>query len=197
MPQQSKLDGRLDSYIKDSRVEFENRLAEIVEVPTISMDPERKEDCRRGAQMVRQFLESIGARAQVVETPGNPVVLGRIESGANNPTLTIYNHIDVQPADPEEWHKAPFTFFKDGDRYEGRGTTDDKGPALSAMMAARYAAENQIPLNINFVWELEEESGSPNFEHFIKNKLGEHRTDSVVVSDTIWISRNRPAIPYG
>ncbi|HJZ69378.1 MAG TPA: M20/M25/M40 family metallo-hydrolase [Blastocatellia bacterium] len=197
MPQQSKLDGRLDSYIKDSRVEFENKLAEIVEVPTVSMDPERKGDCRRGAELVREYLRSIGARAEVVETPGNPVVLGRIETGANNPTLTIYNHIDVQPADPEEWHKAPFTFFKDGDRYEGRGTTDDKGPALSAMMAARYAAENQIPLNINFVWELEEEIGSPNFEHFIKNKLSELRTDSVVVSDTIWISRNRPAIPYG
>ncbi len=197
MSENPKLYDGLDSYINASRAEFEDKLAEIVEVPTISMDPERKQDCRRGAELVRGYLESIGAHAEVVETPGNPVVLGRIEAGASDRTLTIYNHIDVQPADAEEWHKAPFTFFKDGDRYEGRGTTDDKGPALSAMMAARYAAENQVPLNINFIWELEEEIGSPNFEHFIKNKLPELRTDSILVSDTIWISRNRPAIPYG
>jgi acetylornithine deacetylase/succinyl-diaminopimelate desuccinylase-like protein len=197
MPQPSMLYDGLDSYIKHSRIEFENKLAEIVEVPTISMDPERKQDCRRGAELVRGYLESIGTHAEVVETPGNPVVLGRIEAGAGDRTLTIYNHIDVQPADAQEWHKAPFTFFKDGDRYEGRGTTDDKGPALSAMMAARYVAQNKVPLNINFVWELEEEIGSPNFEHFIKNKVAELRTDSILVSDTIWISRNRPAIPYG
>ena len=103
----------------------------------------------------------------------------------------------MQPADPEEWHKAPFTFFKEGDRYEGRGTTDDKGPALSAMTAARYAAENQVPLNINFIWELEEEIGSPNFDHFITNNVDRLKTDSILVSDTIWISRTRPAIPYG
>jgi acetylornithine deacetylase/succinyl-diaminopimelate desuccinylase-like protein len=197
MEENAKLYDRLDSYVSDSRNDFESKLAEIVEVPTISMEPDRAPDIRRGAEVARQYLESVGARAEVVETPGNPVVFGRIESGADNPTVTIYNHIDVQPADPEEWHKAPFTFFKDGDRYEGRGTTDDKGPALSAMAAARYAAENQVPLNINFVWELEEEIGSPNFEHFIKNNAERLKTDSILVSDTIWISRKRPAIPYG
>ncbi|HXG63910.1 MAG TPA: M20/M25/M40 family metallo-hydrolase, partial [Blastocatellia bacterium] len=159
--------------------------------------PERAADMRRGAEVARQYLESIGARAEVVETPGYPVVFGRIETGANHPTVTVYNHIDVQPANPEEWHKAPFTFFKDGDRYEGRGTTDDKGPALAAMFGAKYAAENGVPLNINFIWEFEEEIGSPNFEHFIKNNADRLKTDSVVVSDTIWISRTRPATPYG
>ncbi|HST22998.1 MAG TPA: M20/M25/M40 family metallo-hydrolase, partial [Blastocatellia bacterium] len=137
MSENANLYDRLDSYISDSRQDFESKLAEIVEVPTISMEPDRAPDIRRGAEVARQYLESIGAKAEIVETPGNPVVFGRIESGANNPTVTVYNHIDVQPADPEEWHKAPFTFFKDGDRYEGRGTTDDKGPALSAMTAAR------------------------------------------------------------
>src|SRR5882672_10218335 len=135
MPAQGALYNSLNSYIRDSRGDFENRLGELVEVPTISMEPDRKDDIRRGAVLARQYLESIGARAEVVETPGNPVVFGRIDTGADNPTLTIYNHMDVQPADPEEWHKAPFTFFKEGDRYEGRGTTDDKGPAISAMTA--------------------------------------------------------------
>jgi acetylornithine deacetylase/succinyl-diaminopimelate desuccinylase-like protein len=197
MPEQAKLYDRLDSYISDSRNEFENKLAEIVEVPTISMEPERKGDIRRGAEVSRQYLESIGAKVEVVETPGNPVVFGRIERGADFPTVTVYNHIDVQPADPEEWNRSPFTFFKEGERYEGRGTTDDKGPALSAMMAAHYAARHEVPLNINFIWELEEEIGSPNFEHFIKNNASRLKTDSILVSDTIWISRNRPAIPYG
>lgn len=197
MADNEKLYERLDSFISDSRNDFENKLAELVEIPTISMEPERKDDIRRGAQLACQYLESIGAGAEIVETPGNPVVFGRIEKGANYPTVTIYNHIDVQPANPEEWNKAPFTFFKDGNRYEGRGTTDDKGPALSAMMGARYAAENDVPININFIWELEEEIGSPNFEHFIKNNADRLKTNSILVSDTIWISRKRPAIPYG
>jgi acetylornithine deacetylase/succinyl-diaminopimelate desuccinylase-like protein len=197
MAEQGKLYDRLDSYVSESRNEFEDKLAEIVEVPTISMEPERKGDIRRGAEVARQYLEFAGAKAEIVETPGNPVVFGRIEKGADLPTVTVYNHIDVQPADPEEWNKSPFTFFKEGERYEGRGTTDDKGPALSAMMATRYAVQNEVPLNINFIWELEEEIGSPNFEHFIKGNASRLKTDSILVSDTIWISRSRPALPYG
>jgi acetylornithine deacetylase/succinyl-diaminopimelate desuccinylase-like protein len=187
----------LDNYIRDSRNEFESKLGQLVEIPTISMDPERKGDIRRGAELARQYLESIGARAEIVETPGNPVVFGRHEAGAGCRTLTIYNHIDVQPADPDEWHRTPFTFFKEDGRYEGRGTTDDKGPAISAMMAARFAIQQHIPLNINFVWELEEEIGSPNFESFVESNADRLASDSVVVSDTIWISRDKPAIPYG
>src|SRR5205807_1940807 len=106
MTAKAMTDARLDSFIKDSRSDFENRLGELVEIPTISMEPERLPDIRRGAELARQYLESIGARAEIVETPGNPVVFGRIETGANHPTVTIYNHIDVQPANPEEWHKA-------------------------------------------------------------------------------------------
>jgi len=187
----------LDTYVRDCRQDFESKLAELVEIPTVSMDPERKEDIKRGAECARQYLDSVGARAEIVETPGNPVVFGRLELDPAYPTLTIYNHIDVQPADPAEWHKAPFTFFREGERYEGRGTTDDKGPALTALAAARYSVENRIPLNINFIWEFEEEIGSPNFEHYVKNNVNMLETDSLLVSDTIWISRGRPAIPYG
>ncbi len=187
----------LASYIKDSRAEFEDKLGTLVEVPTISMEPERKDDIRRGAILAKQYLESVGAKAEIVETPGYPVVFGQLKAGATDPTVTVYNHIDVQPANAEEWHKAPFTFFNENGRYEGRGTTDDKGPALTAMFAAQYASQNGLPLNINFIWELEEEIGSPNFEHFIKNNVKRLKTDSVLVSDTIWISRKKPAVPYG
>src|ERR1041384_317671 len=67
----------------------------------------------------------------------------------------------------------------------------------AAMMAARYAVQNNLPLNINFIWELEEEIGSPSFEHFVSSNLERLKSDSILVSDTIWISRERPAIPYG
>ena len=197
MSEQNPVFQRLNSLARERRGEFEDKLGALIEIPTISMEPEHKPDMRRGAELARQYLESIGARAEIFETPGNPVVFGRIETGANNPTLTIYNHIDVQPADPAEWRRPPFTFFKENGRYEGRGSTDDKGPALTAMMAAQAAAENAVPLNINFIWELEEEIGSPNFEHFIKNNIARLPTDSVLVSDTIWISRKKPAVPYG
>lgn len=188
---------QLDSYIRSSRGEFENKLAELVETPSVSSDPERRADIRRCGDLATQYLHEIGAKAEPISTPGNPVVMGSLVTNLKNPTVTIYNHLDVQPADPSEWHKAPFTFHKVGDRYEGRGTTDDKGPALTAMLAVRYAVQNGLPLNFKFIWELEEEIGSPNFEYFVKRNKGHLQTDSILVSDTIWISRKQPAVPYG
>lgn len=187
----------LGSYIQSSRSDFENKLGQIVEIPSISMDPAHKPDIHRCAELGKQYLESIGMKAEVVSTPGNPVVFGEYHCGEAYPTVAIYNHLDVQPAQEPEWRKDPFTFVIDGDRYDGRGSTDDKGPALTAMFGAKYAIANGIPLNIKFIWELEEESGSPSFESFIKNNLARLKTDSVVVSDTIWVNRGQPAIPYG
>ena len=187
----------LPGYINGVRGEFEEKLAALVETPSVSSDPERQGDIRKCGELAAQMLREVGAEAEPISTPGNPVVFGSLVTGADHPTVTIYNHLDVQPADPSEWNKAPFTFNKEGDRYEGRGTTDDKGPALTALMAVRYAVEQGIPLNYKFIWELEEEIGSPNFEFFIKQNLAKLKTESVLVSDTIWISRKQPAIPYG
>jgi acetylornithine deacetylase/succinyl-diaminopimelate desuccinylase-like protein len=187
----------LDGYIRNSRNEFEEKLATLVETPSISSDPERLPDIRRCGEIAAQYIRDLGADAEIVGTPGFPVVFGSLVTDLKNPTVTIYNHMDVQPADPSEWNKAPFTFYKTGDRYEGRGTTDDKGPALTAMLAVRYAVDNGIPLNFKFIWELEEEIGSPNFEYFVKRHKHRLNTDSVLVSDTIWISRKQPAVPYG
>ncbi len=197
MAQKSALYQNLDPYIRQVRNEFEEKLALLVEIPSISMEPERKGDIERCGAVAAEYLRGIGAEAESVATPGNPVVFGSLVTDKSYPTVTIYNHLDVQPADPAEWHKAPFTFYKVGDRYEGRGTTDDKGPALTALLAVRYAVENGLPLNFKFIWELEEEIGSPNFEHFIKKNRQRLATDSVLVSDTIWIARGRPAVPYG
>jgi len=84
-----------------------------------------------------------------------------------------------------------------GDTYFGRGTTDDKGPALAALFGARAALEANLPVNIRFLWEFEEEIGSPNFEKIISKAAADLRTNSVVVSDTVWVSRGRPANSAG
>ncbi|MFZ4986431.1 MAG: M20/M25/M40 family metallo-hydrolase [Blastocatellia bacterium] len=188
---------KIDSYVSSVRGEFEEKLAAMVETPSVSSDPDHQPDIIRCGELAAQYLREAGAEAEPVATAGNPVVFGSIITDPKNPTVTIYNHIDVQPADPSEWNKAPFVFNKVGDRYEGRGTTDDKGPALTALMAVRYAVDNGIPLNYKFIWELEEEIGSPNFESFVRQNLPRLKTNSVLVSDTIWISRKQPAIPYG
>src|SRR5713226_10030056 len=187
----------INDYIESARPEFEAKLREWVEIPTISAEPEHKSDIERGADAAVQYLRSLGADAEKIVTPGNPVVVGKFITGTDRPMVTVYNHLDVQPANEPQWLGPPFIFRKEGDRYIGRGSTDDKGPALTALFCALYAVEHGTPVNIQIIWELEEEIGSPNFEHFMKNHHGNLPTDSVVVSDTVWIARGKPAVAYG
>jgi acetylornithine deacetylase/succinyl-diaminopimelate desuccinylase-like protein len=192
--------GALRAYITGLREEFEHQLAALVEIPSVSMDPGRGQDMHRCASLASDYLTAAGAEVSLVETGGPPLVLGRIVRDPSFPTVTIYNHLDVQPADPAEWKSPPFTFTRAGDRWHGRGTTDDKGPALTALYGAKLALDDGVRLNIQFLWELEEEIGSPHFEAGLRAAIGgavPFATDSVVVSDTIWISAGRPAIPYG
>ena len=187
----------LDEYVKQSRPRFEEWLGRLVEVPTVSMDPARREDVRRGAGIAVGYLRELKADAAIVETGGHPLVVGGWVRNPAWPTVTVYNHLDVQPAMEPEWTREPFTFSVAGDHYYGRGTTDDKGPALTALLAAHYAVEQNLPLNIQFLWELEEEIGSPHFAKGLKGAAWLRRPDSVVVSDTIWLAGGRPAAPYG
>jgi acetylornithine deacetylase/succinyl-diaminopimelate desuccinylase-like protein len=187
----------LKKYAAVKRGEYEDDLKKIVEIPTISVEPERKAEVHRGAEFAASLLESAGATARLFETKGHPIVYGRFDRGADLPTVTVYNHLDVQPAESDDWKTPPFEFVKKGDRYFGRGTTDDKGPAMTAFYGARYAWEHDVPLNIHLLWEFEEEIGSPNFEPTIRANAKEFSTDSVVVVDTVWVSRSRPAQPAG
>lgn len=189
----------LDRYVRASRKRFEKTLGAMVREPTVSMDPARKTSMKKGARAVASILGDFGVRATVVPTGGHPAVLGRLEVDRRAPWIGIYNHMDVQPADEPEWTmRDPFSFRVSGDRYLGRGTTDDKGPGLTALFAARWAADQGMPLNYAFLWEFEEEIGSPNFHRFLERKKKELRKlQSVVVSDTVWLSRTRPATPYG
>jgi acetylornithine deacetylase/succinyl-diaminopimelate desuccinylase-like protein len=187
------------------RAEFEEKLGALVEIPTVSMDPARRPQMDACAGLAAEYLTDLGATVDRVDTGGFPLVVGRIVRDPSFPTVTVYNHLDVQPADPAEWRTPPFSFTRDGDRWIARGTTDDKGPALTALYGARLALEQDARVNIQFLWELEEEIGSPNFERGLALAVAGAgggardglRTDSVVVSDTIWIAAGQPAIPYG
>jgi acetylornithine deacetylase/succinyl-diaminopimelate desuccinylase-like protein len=188
---------QLDRYVNESRARFEDLLGQMVEIPSISMDPARSDDVRRMATLAAQVLGDLGADPQIVETGGYPIVAGGWSAGHHHPTVTVYNHMDVQPAQEPEWRQAPFAFQRQDGIYRGRGATDDKGPALSALLGARFAVEQGLPVNIRFLWELEEEIGSPHFAAGLRNRAAIPRADSVVVSDTIWIAKGRPAMPYG
>ena len=185
------------AYADSSREKFEKALCEVVEIPTVSVEPEHKADMARGARYAAELLESLGGKARVYETAGHPLVYGRFDRNPSFPTVTIYNHLDVQPAEGDDWKTEPFKFTRSGDTYFGRGTTDDKGPAISALFGAKYAVDHGARVNVHFLWELEEEIGSPHFEETIRKHAADFATDSVVVSDTVWVSRKHPACPAG
>lgn len=191
---------QLFSYAQNQRDEYEELLRSFVETPTVSVDPAHKEDIRKGVDLTVETIRRFGGEPQVYQaSKGNPTVHGVFDSDKALPTVTVYNHIDVQPAskETEPWETEPFVMTTKGDTYFGRGTTDDKGPALAALYGARAAREAGVPINIRFLWEFEEEIGSPNFETIISSAAPQLKTDSVVVSDTVWVSRNRPANSAG
>ena len=145
----------LVSFANDHREEYETLLRRFVETPTVSVDPNHLDDIRKGVELTVETLERFGGKAEVYRADrGNPVVHGVFGNDPNRPTVTVYNHIDVQPAskDTEPWNTEPFVFTKEGDTYYGRGTTDDKGPALTALFGARAAIEADVPVNIRFLW---------------------------------------------
>jgi acetylornithine deacetylase/succinyl-diaminopimelate desuccinylase-like protein len=189
----------LTAWAASERETFEETLKQFVEIPSVSSEPQRAGEIRRCADAAAQLIRDFGGEAKILETAGYPLIHGRFKQSAKAPTLTVYNHMDVQPAskETEPWNTEPFTFTKEGDRYFGRGTTDDKGPAMSAMWGIKAAREADVPLNLNVLWELEEEIGSPSFEEGIKANTKLLATDHILVSDTIWVSRKQPACPAG
>ena len=192
--------------------EFEERLAALVAVPTVSMDPGRRAEMDACVSLAGGYLREAGARVDVIDTGGFPLLLGRLIQDPSFPTVTIYNHLDVQPAEASDgWRTPPFQLTrveaagKQPRRWFARGATDDKGPALAALYGARLAVESGAKVNIQFLWELEEEIGSPHFAAGLAAAIAgdpatgraPFATDSVVVSDTIWTAAGHPSISYG
>ncbi len=191
---------QLQQIAARERDRYEEMLKDFVEVPSVSADPERTGDVEHVAEIAAATLRAFGGQADLHRVRGgNPVVLGSFETGKGRPTVLVYNHLDVQPAsrETEPWRTDPFVFTREGDTYFGRGTTDDKGPALAALFGARAAVEVGVPVNVKFLWETEEEIGSPHFAETLKAIGPAATADAVVVSDTVWVSRGRPSLSAG
>ncbi|HET7438023.1 MAG TPA: peptidase, partial [Nitrospira sp.] len=105
---------QLEAYVENTRARFEDLLGQMVEIPSISMDPARANEMRRMAILAMQVLTDAGAEARIVETGGYPLVSGGWITGTHHPTVTIYNHMDVQPAQEPEWQQDPFAFKNEG-----------------------------------------------------------------------------------
>ena len=206
------IDGaRIKQRIADLAPAFEERLAALCGIPSVSMDPGRRAEMAACAKLGADMLREAGAQVDTIDTGGFPMVVGRFFQDPSFPTVTVYNHLDVQPADGEGWRTPPFKLTRDASgaagpvRWFARGSTDDKGPALTALYGARLAIENGVRANIQFLWELEEEIGSPHFAAGLAAAVAGDAatgraplaTDSVVVSDTIWIAAGQPSISYG
>jgi acetylornithine deacetylase/succinyl-diaminopimelate desuccinylase-like protein len=167
-------------------------LAEFVSVPSISRDATGA-TMRAAAEWLTGQLEFAGGR--VVETDGHPVVRGEWLGAAGAPTVLVYGHYDVQPTGAaEEWESPPFELTVDGDVVRGRGASDDKGPVYIVLKTAQafLAQEGRLPLNVKFLFEGEEEIGSPHLPGYLTAHAAELASDLVISADgAMW----RPSEP--
>ena len=176
-----------------------DRLMALLRVPSISTDPAFAEECRRAAEMLAADLRGIGAEASVRDTAGRPMVVGHAGEGA--PHLLFYGHYDVQPVDPLDlWDRDPFDPAIEetpkGRVIRGRGSSDDKGQLMTFVEACRawVAERGALPCRITFLFEGEEESGSPSLVPFLKENAEELTADIALICDTGLFDPRTPAI---
>ena len=189
----------IDAFVQAEADALVAELAEWCAIPSISSDPEHAPDVRRSAEHLAGLMEAAGLDTEVLATDGGqPAVYGEwLGAGAEAPTITVYGHHDVQPADPlEEWTTPPFEpTVRDGCLH-ARGASDDKGQIHFQVAAIRHllAADGRLPVNLKFFVEGEEESGSPTIDAF----LGEHgdrlACDLILVSDTGMVAEDVPSL---
>ncbi len=188
-------------YLSERRQEREDELFEYLSIPSVSTDRAHREDVARCAGWVAERLEEAGVdRAEVLETDGHPIVLGEHEVDPGAPTLLVYGHYDVQPADPlEEWTSPPFEPDVREGRVYARGATDNKGQNHMHLKALEACdrVHGEIPVNLRVVLEGEEEVGSPNLEIFLREERDRLDCDAVLLSDTQMVRRDLPAIIVG
>lgn len=187
-------------YVKQHEKRYLDDLAAFVKIESVSADSTKDKDTRAAAQWCADYLSKIGIEnVRLIETGGHPVVYGDWLHAKDKPTILVYGHYDVQPADPvEKWHTPPFELtVKDGRMY-GRGTADDKGQLLTHFFAleAMLTEEGQLPVNVKFFIEGEEEAGSEHTAPFVEQNADLLKCDAVAISDTAWHSRDIPTIVY-
>jgi acetylornithine deacetylase/succinyl-diaminopimelate desuccinylase-like protein len=175
-------------------------LKDFLRIPSVSTNPERREDVRRGAAFVADALREAGLpRVEIFETPGHPIVYAE-DLRADGPTLLVYGHYDVQPEEPVElWTSAPFDpTVRDGELY-ARGSVDDKGQVWMhiKVLEAYLRTAGRLPCKVKVVIEGEEESGGGNLTAFVESHRELLRSRAVVVSDSPMLARGVPSLCYG
>ncbi len=192
---------RIEEYIESNQARFLALLEEFLRIPSISTDAGQSQAIRQAAEWVRQRLADSLIQAEVLETPGHPVVLG--DSGpveGQGPTVLVYGHYDVQPVGDEAlWDSPAFEpTVRDGAVY-ARGAADDKGQVLTHLLAAEawIRAGGHLPVRVKWLIEGEEEVGSPNLGALVEAHRDRLACDYVVLSDTAKLDAGTPAITYG
>jgi acetylornithine deacetylase/succinyl-diaminopimelate desuccinylase-like protein len=188
-------------YSRDHAERFKHELQELLRIPSLSGDPAHASDVKRAAEWLAAQLHAMGVKtAKVIPTAGHPVVYGAwLEAGPDKPTVLVYGHYDVVPANMEDgWDSPPFEpVEKDGKIY-ARGATDDKGQTFIHLKALESYIETNggPPVNVKFLIEGEEEVSSPNLAPFIKKNQSLLKADVCVISDSSMRSIQQPAITH-
>ena len=192
------LDKALD-YARERQTSLVSFLNELLAIPSVSTLPENKPDVARIAQRLADEMNRIGmAHVEIFQTPLHPILYAESPHLAGRPTVLVYGHYDVQPADPlHEWHTAPFEPTQRGENLYARGASDMKG-SLAAFLQAVEALTltGGLPLNLKFLLEGEEEVGSPSLPPFLKEHGDLLRADIVVNCDGEVLGPMLPSITY-
>lgn len=193
-------------FIQENKQRFLDELIELLKIPSISADTAYTQDVNNAAELIAKYLTEAGAdQVEICETEGFPVVYGEKIVDASKPTVLVYGHYDVQPADPLElWESGPFEpvikkteIHPDGAIF-ARGAADDKGQMFMHIKAFEALNKtNELPCNVKFMIEGEEEIGSPSLVGFVKNNKEKLKNDIILISDTSMISNDQPSISVG
>ena len=190
----------IKNYIEENKERFLEELFDLIRIPSVSSKAENKNDMFRATEYITDQLLKAGAdKAEVYKTDGHPVVYGEKMIGKDKPTVLVYGHYDVQPAEPlDKWDSDPFEpEIRDGKIY-ARGADDDKGQLFMHLKAFEYMIRTEsLPCNVKFMIEGEEEVGSPNLKIFCKEYKDMLTCDVILVSDTTMIAQDIPSITIG
>ena len=187
----------LDQYLTAHDRRFHDELFDFLRIPSVSARSEHAADVRRAAEWLREALTKIGFEASINPTNGYPIVIGEWRGAPGAPTILVYGHYDVQPAESvEQWDSPPFEpTIRDG-RIYARGATDDKGQLFVHLKAleAHLAVRGKLPVNVIVFAEGEEEVGSENLERFIEENAARLGSNAVVISDSAMFGPGQPSI---
>lgn len=190
----------IQNYIAENEPRFLEELFSLIRIPSISAHPERKPDIERCAERWKELLLEAGAdTVEVMPSDGNPLVYGEKHVSDDAPTVLVYAHYDVMPAEPLElWHSKPFEPEVREDRIWARGADDDKGQSFIQVKAFEYLVRhNLLRHNVKFIFEGEEEIGSPSLAAFLERHRDLLKCDVILVSDTSMLAPDLPSLTTG